>query len=232
MPRPSRANQGPGGRSRRPKIAGHNRSREVSIPTEQTGKAGAKRAGRRGAGIGGAQSASRADLGPANTKLLSAAIVMGTIAVAAAIVLAIVYGPSALRAQPQTDDLAFVDAAATTAVENRTKEALAAVFSYDYRSLDEDFNRALANLTENMQDEYRQTIDATRQAAEQRQATVEMVVQQAGVHALSSDEAELLALTLVSTQYDDAPGETFSGPLRVTLKKVDGEWLIDSIDER
>lgn len=227
MSRPRRGNPSQPGRSRRPKIAGHSQSRPATPAPTQKKTRGAReqRSLKRPALSGGG-------LGPTGTKLLSAAVILATLALAGAIVLAVMYGPSALRGQPQTDDLAFVDSGATQEVENRTREALGAVFSYDYRTLDEDFDRARSYLTENMRDQYEQTIGATRQAAEQRQATVEMAVQQAGVHALSEDTAELLALTVVSTQYEDVPGETYSGPLRVVLEKVEGEWLIESIDER
>ncbi|AEF38886.1 hypothetical protein [Hoyosella subflava] len=234
MSRPRRTTPGPGGKNRRPKLAGHGSSRDPQVQgTASDASTGPKRRSDKRAGGGsGRHAAGRGALAGVNTRLLSATIIVGAIAIASAIVLAVVHGPSALRGQPESDGIAFVDQAATTEVENRTKEALAAVFSYDYRTLDDDFDRALSFLTEDMQDEYRQTIDATRQAAEQRQATVEMAIRHAGVHALSNDEAELLALSLVSTEYDDVPGEMYSGPLRVVLKKVDGDWLIDSIDER
>ncbi|GGC76890.1 hypothetical protein GCM10011410_32720 [Hoyosella rhizosphaerae] len=157
---------------------------------------------------------------------------IGLVALIAAGVLVGVHGPGALIGKASQDNNAFIDSAGTLAVQDRAEAALAGIFSYSYQTLDEDFDTARAFLTESMREDYESTIETTRQAAEQREASVQMAVRRSGVVSLTRDAAEVLALAVVSTETGGIPDQQFSGPILVDLALVDGEWLVDAIRER
>ncbi|WP_278314481.1 hypothetical protein [Lolliginicoccus levis] len=135
-------------------------------------------------------------------------------------------------AESGAENRAFVDTAATQEVKRTAVEAVEAIFSYSHETLDEDFDTARGYLTESMRENYDSTISVTEEVALQLGAVVETTVPRAGVVSLGNDEAEVLVLTAVSTVRSDGAADQASGPLRLELVKVDGEWLVDAIIER
>ncbi|MBD8507824.1 hypothetical protein HT102_15145 [Hoyosella sp. G463] len=221
-------------RGRRPRIAGHNRSR-----TEQHAEAQGARAATEGTDQ---SSGSARNDGPATTKgtprwLIALVVVLALVAAIATGVLAGTRGVGALAGASSAADggsgnRAFVDAGETREVKLRAVEAVEAIFSYSHETLEEDFEAARGYLTDSMRENYDSTIGVTQDVALQLGAVVETTVPRAGVVSLSDGEAEVLVLTAVSTVRSDGAADQASGPLRLELVEVDGEWLVDAIIER
>lgn len=116
--------------------------------------------------------------------------------------------------------------------------ALAAVpkaLSYDYRSLDEGLDRAVATMAPEFADEFRTTFDRTvREMAVSTKAVTEAVVRGAGL--VRTDDTSASVLVYVDQSPADGPKARPDTPLQVTqsrvvveLERSGDEWLVTSI---
>ncbi|WP_149360530.1 hypothetical protein [Lolliginicoccus suaedae] len=232
-------------RGRRPRIAGHNRARSTA-DAQPGGEHDAGPGSGEPVGTGGGAAASAGPGAPrwlivlvvvlALVAAIATGVLVGTRGMSALAGGPAAAGPAADGAGPAADrgsaNRAFVDEAATEQVRQRAVEAVETIFSYSHETLDEDFEAARGYLTESMRENYDSTIGVTEDVARQLGAVVETTVPRAGVAFLGEDEAEVLVLTSVSTVRSDGAVDQASGPLRLELVQVDGEWLVDAIIER
>lgn len=123
------------------------------------------------------------------------------------------------------------DATARGAVQAASDGAVA-VLSYSYDHLNRDFNNAKSHLSGDFLAYYRKfSDDVVGPTAQQGQLTATAKVIRAAVSELHPDSAIVLVFvdqTTTSVQKKD-PEKTQSAVL-VTLKKVDGSWLIAKFD--
>ena len=128
------------------------------------------------------------------------------------------------------------DAPATAAVKAATK-ALPVALSYDYRSLDKSLAAATKLMTPAFAKEFSTTFDKTTRAmAVQKQAITSALVRGAGVVGLVHDgKATVLVYldqVLVSSKAKKAndPLKVSQNRVHVSLRKVDGSWLVSGIE--
>lgn len=123
------------------------------------------------------------------------------------------------------------DAAAHRAIE-AASDGATAVLSYSYDHLNRDFNNAKSHLTGEFLTYYSKfTDDVVAPTAQQGQLTTTAKVIRAAVSELHPDSAAVLVFvdqTTASVQKKD-PEKTRSSVL-VTLRKVNGSWLIAKFD--
>ena len=107
-----------------------------------------------------------------------------------------------------------------------------ALLSYSPESLDKDFATAKSKLTGDFLSYYTQfTEQIVTPAAKQKSVKTTASVVRAAVSELNPDSAVVLVFINQTTQSADRPDASFTNSsVRVTLKKVDGAWLISSFD--
>ena len=122
-------------------------------------------------------------------------------------------------------------AAARVAVD-AAKNGTVAILSYSPESLDKDFATAKSKLTGDFLSYYTQfTEQIVTPAAKQKSVKTTASVVRAAVSELNPDSAVVLVFINQTTQSADRPDASFTNSsVRVTLKKVDGAWLISSFD--
>lgn len=122
-------------------------------------------------------------------------------------------------------------------------DLLPTALSYDHARLDDDLEAATAAMTDGFAEEYADTFDATvRPLATSKKAVSEAHVRATGlIRSADADQALVLAYVdqvLVSSA-DQSGGADQSGaePVRVSqtrvlvsVRNVDGTWLLDGID--
>ena len=123
------------------------------------------------------------------------------------------------------------DAVAKSAIQ-AAKDGTVAILSYAPESLDKDFATAKSKLTGDFLSYYTQfTEQIVTPAAKQKSVKTEASVVRAAVSELHPDSAVVLVFINQTTQSADRPDASFiNSSVRVTLKKVDGAWLISSFD--
>ncbi|KRB76208.1 hypothetical protein ASE01_14425 [Nocardioides sp. Root190] len=174
-----------------------------------------------------------------------ALLVAVVIAAAAVAWLATRSEPDAVR--PAVDDAAAHTAGSVPAAPDGALQAvsdlLPTALSYDHSTLDADLAEATAAMTEAFAKEYADTFDATvRPLATSRKAISEAHVRATGL-IRSADAGQALVLAYVDqvlvSSGSSGSSESSGGeePVRVSqtrvlvsVKSVDGTWLLDSID--
>jgi Mce-associated membrane protein len=107
---------------------------------------------------------------------------------------------------------------------------------YDHRTLDAGLRRATAVMTPAFGDDYRATFRRTAALrAQRRQEVTEAVVRDAGLVRVVDDRAVVLVFAdqrLLATGGEELtdPRVTRRTRLRVTLTRVDGDWLLSGLD--
>ena len=122
-------------------------------------------------------------------------------------------------------------AAARSAIA-AASDGTVAVLSYSPESLDHDFSAAKTHLTGDFLTYYNQfTSDIVAPAAKQKGVKTSASVVQSAVSELHSDSAVVLLFVNQSTSSKDKPDPSQSASsVLVSLKKVDGAWLISHFD--
>jgi Mce-associated membrane protein len=123
------------------------------------------------------------------------------------------------------------DAAEKSAIK-AASDGTVAILSYAPESLDKDFATAKSKLTGDFLSYYTQfTEQIVTPAAKQKSVKTTASVVRAAVSELNPDSAVVLVFINQTTQSADRPDASFTNSsVRVTLKKVDGAWLISSFD--
>jgi Mce-associated membrane protein len=145
----------------------------------------------------------------------------------AAVVLAIVAGLFAFFAIRQLQ-VENARTAATAAAEKKVVDLL----SYDYRSIANDQDGRVADLTGQFKDDYGSLLkDVVAPAAAQQQLTTRSdIVSTSVVGTDGPHQVTLLMFLNQTTQSSAKPDPTLSGSrLRVGMQEVDGNWLVSEM---
>jgi Mce-associated membrane protein len=106
------------------------------------------------------------------------------------------------------------------------------ILSYDYRHLDADFARGRDALTGKFADDYAETTsEVIRPSAEQYQAVVKAEVAKSSVVSGTANRVVVLMFvnqTTTSTRLDGPKVDL--NRVRLTMNKVDGQWLVSDVD--
>lgn len=123
------------------------------------------------------------------------------------------------------------DAAEQSAIQ-AAKDGTVALLSYSPETLDKDFAAARSKLTGDFLSYYTQfTEQIVTPAAKQKSVKTTASVVQAAVSELHPDLAVVLVFINQITQSSGLPEPSVTvSSVRVSLKKVDGAWLISSFD--
>ncbi len=123
------------------------------------------------------------------------------------------------------------EAAANVALE-AAKSGTVALLSYSPDSLDRDFANAKSNLTGDFLSYYTQfTEQIVTPAAKEKQVKTAASVVRAAVSEIRPDSAVVLVfVNQVTTSKENPDGAFAASSVKVSLKKIDGRWLISAFD--
>ncbi len=133
---------------------------------------------------------------------------------------------------PAVSNSAWVDTAATLEVTSAGRDALQTVFSYSFETIDQDQEAARAVLNDERRGEYDSTAEQTKQGVLQTQTVTTSTVSDIGVSLLDGDRAELVASMDIAASQDGVDQGTVQTPVAFTMERVDGRWLIATLDNR
>ncbi|MGV0835048.1 hypothetical protein [Mycolicibacterium thermoresistibile] len=130
------------------------------------------------------------------------------------------------RADQQTD------AAAAQVAVDAAREGTVALLSYAPETLEEDFTAARERLTGEFLDYYTEfTEQVVTPAATEKQVSTSANVVRAAVSEIQPDSAVVLVfINQMTTSQENPDGAFAASSVKVGLKKVDGEWLIEAFD--
>jgi Mce-associated membrane protein len=123
--------------------------------------------------------------------------------------------------------------------ETARTEALAAardaarlLFSYDHEQLEQDFEAGLAVTTGDFREEYeRTTREVVTPVATEYDAVVQAEVVEAGVVSTEPDRAVVVVYVNQTTTSTRVEGPKIDqSRVRMVLRHVDGDWLVDRVD--
>lgn len=158
----------------------------------------------------------------------TATIVVGVVAVAL-VAFAIV---AALKPGTAVDNSAWVDQGESSEVTRQATEGLAALYRYNYETIDDDLANARAFMSPSMQADTDKFLDAIKSNARQSQTATDVDVMDIGLTRLESDKAELLAnLNVSSTRAGVAYGNAMF-PIVVNMEKIDGTWVVSATESK
>ncbi len=120
---------------------------------------------------------------------------------------------------------------ARSASVDAARRTVAAMFTYDFNSVDTQLPKAADALTPAFKSDYLKLVDkAIAPGAKQKQLTVQATTQAAGVVSADSSHAVvLLYLNQVTTSKDSPQGTVTPSRVRVSLEKDDGHWLVGQV---
>lgn len=124
------------------------------------------------------------------------------------------------------------DPAAAQVALDAAKTGTVALLSYSPESLDQDFANAKAKLTGDFLSYYTQfTEQIVTPAAREKSVKTAASVVRAAVSEIAPDSAEVLVfINQTTTSMENPDGAFAASSVKVGLKKIDGNWLIDSFD--
>lgn len=124
------------------------------------------------------------------------------------------------------------DPAAAQVALDAAKTGTVALLSYSPESLDQDFANAKSKLTGDFLSYYTQfTEQIVTPAAREKSVKTAASVVRAAVSEIAPDTAEVLVFINQTTTSKENPDGAFAASsVKVGLKKIDGNWLIDSFD--
>jgi Mce-associated membrane protein len=124
------------------------------------------------------------------------------------------------------------DAAAANVALDAAKNGTVALLSYSPESLEKDFAAAKSNLTGEFLSYYTQfTEQIVTPAAKEKSVKTTASVVRAGVSEMHPDSAVVLVfINQVTTSKENPDGAFAASSVKVSLKKIDGRWLIDAFD--
>ncbi|NLV79667.1 MAG: hypothetical protein GXY65_10090 [Rhodococcus sp.] len=127
---------------------------------------------------------------------------------------------------------AVIDRTATAQVTKAAADAIATLHSYDYRTVDEDFDRMRGVLAEELIPEFDESAEVTKQAVLQTHTSTETTITQAGALMLDDEHAEVLTYINVSASGDNVALGSAAAPIIARMEKVDGRWLVSEVRDR
>ena len=118
-----------------------------------------------------------------------------------------------------------------TEVVDVAGRSVAAMFTYDYNTVDKELPKAADALTPKFRDDYLKLItQAIAPGAKDKQLTVRATTQASGVIKADRGHAEvLLFLNQITTSKENAQGTSTGSRVRVTLDKSGDHWLVDAV---
>lgn len=120
---------------------------------------------------------------------------------------------------------------ARTAGLAASRDAARLLFSYDYNTLDRDFERGLAVTTGTFREEYQRTTrEVVRPVAVQYNAVVKADVVEAAVVSASPNRVVTLTFVNQTTTSTRVQGPKIDqSRVRMSLRRVEGTWLVDQV---
>jgi len=126
---------------------------------------------------------------------------------------------------------ALVDAAATRKVARQVEAAMTALWSYDYRTLDESRAEAARVGTAAFAQEYASVYDNLDRLAPEQKAVVVATVTQVAVQRLDGDRATAIVfLNQRATKATAGTPSTATARIRVRMTKVGRAWKVAAVD--
>ncbi|MDG4667864.1 hypothetical protein [Mycobacterium sp. 236(2023)] len=124
------------------------------------------------------------------------------------------------------------DPAAATVALDAAKTGTVALLSYSPESLDQDFANAKSKLTGDFLSYYTQfTEQIVTPAAREKAVKTAASVVRAAVSEIQPESAEVLVFINQTTTSKENPDGSFAASsVKVGLKKIDGNWLIESFE--
>jgi Mce-associated membrane protein len=124
------------------------------------------------------------------------------------------------------------DPAAAQVALDAARTGTVALLSYSPESLDQDFANAKAKLTGEFLSYYTQfTEQIVTPAAKEKSVKTAASVVRAAVADIQPESAEVLVFINQTTTSKENPDGAFAASsVKVGLKKIDGNWLIESFD--
>lgn len=136
-----------------------------------------------------------------------------------------------LRTTPAAENLALVDATATTEVQAEVSQALVRVLSYDFSDPATTEQAADEVLAGKAREEYDTLFASLQERAPGQELMLSAQVQVAAVKHLSDTTASLLVfLDQTSQRATDKEASISAAQLAVDARKVDGTWRITGLD--
>ncbi|MBA9001314.1 hypothetical protein [Thermomonospora cellulosilytica] len=103
--------------------------------------------------------------------------------------------------------------------------------SYDYRTVDSDLRRAAAHTTGKFKDEFARTTPQVKANAARQQVVTEGIALKTGVERVDGDEAvAIVFLNQETAKAATAQRLPSQFRLRLTMRKVDGRWLVEKLE--
>lgn len=102
--------------------------------------------------------------------------------------------------------------------------------TYDYRDLERGFSLTENGLTAQFRQNYQETTVELKSVLTKYEATSSSVVKDIGVSSLNGSKATVIAFidqTLASSETKDPRTDRIR--MRLSLKRVDGDWLVDNV---
>lgn len=120
---------------------------------------------------------------------------------------------------------------ARTEALSSVREGLPGMFSYQHKTLERDLRRAGAMTTGEFRTEYRRLLDDVVLPTARRKSidTVAEVTGAAVIDA-SPDEVRVLAFLTQSTSTRGTSPKIAASRVEVTLRRVDGHWLVSGLE--
>ncbi|WP_028937649.1 hypothetical protein [Pseudonocardia spinosispora] len=138
----------------------------------------------------------------------------------------------AARTTPSSN-LALIDMAATAQVKGEITSAVQTIYSYDSKSLDQSEPKALALITGDYANEFKQTYAAVRKLGQKMHVSLASTVAEAGVESLTERRATLLMMVnQIGRQGDNGQPLKAQVRLSVTVQKIGGQWKVSGVTSR
>lgn len=155
---------------------------------------------------------------------------LGAILVAAALIISAGVAAGLYFYQYRPDQQTNVEA--SNIALNAAKNGTVALLSYSPDTLDKDFANAKANLTGDFLSYYTQfTEQIVTPAAKEKQVKTTASVVRAAVSEMQPDSAVVLVfVNQVTTSKENPDGAFAASSVKVSMKKIDGRWMIDAFD--
>ncbi|SEB03394.1 MULTISPECIES: hypothetical protein [unclassified Mycobacterium] len=124
------------------------------------------------------------------------------------------------------------DAAVAETVVKAASDGAVAMLSYAPQTMDKDFASAKSHLTGDFVKFYTDfTNSVVTRAVKEKSVKTEATVVRAAVSDLSPESALVLAFINQTTVSKDNPDGTFAqSAVKISMKKIDGAWLISAFD--
>lgn len=118
----------------------------------------------------------------------------------------------------------------TRAAQSAAERAIGPILSYNARHLDEDQRAAQAYLTSDYRKEYDKVFAVIKQNAPDTKTVVKADVIASGIVRPGADLVDvLLFVNRPTTNRQTTEPQVYKDQVTVTMKRVDGEWLVDDM---